>query len=108
MPDRHASSGALAEPDKLLKTPAAGRPVRVLLPLPLPAALDYLPPPGGAPEPGSFVHVPLGPRRLVGVVWEGADETLPAERLKPVFDVLPVPALRFELRRFVERVAAYT
>src|SRR5262249_42203896 len=85
-----------------------GRPVRVLLPLPLPAALDYLPPPDAAPEPGSFVHVPLGPRRLVGVVWEGADESLPAERLKPVLEVLPVPALRFELRRFVERVAAYT
>ena len=108
MPDRHASSPACAEPDKLLRTPEAGRPVCVLLPLPLPAALDYLPPPGAAPAPGSFVRVPLGPRRLVGVVWEGADGSLPADRLKPILDVLPAPPLRPELRRFIERVAAYT
>ncbi len=108
MPDRPASSPARAEPDKLLRTPEAGRPVCVLLPLPLPAALDYLPPPGAAPAPGSFVRVPLGPRRLVGVVWEGADGSLPADRLKPILDVLPAPPLRPELRRFIERVAAYT
>src|SRR6516164_1526809 len=108
MPDRHASSPARAEPDGILGTPEAARQVCVLLPLPLPATLDYLPPPGAAPEPGSFVRVPLGPRRLVGVVWEGADESLPTSRLKPVLEVLPAPALRPELRRFIERVAAYT
>ena len=47
---------------------ASGR-LRVLLPLPLPAALDYRPPEGeAAPEPGRFVRVSLGSRRLVGVV----------------------------------------
>jgi primosomal protein N' (replication factor Y) len=89
--------------------PQAAR-VRVMLPLPLPEALDYLPPGGIAPpEPGSFVRVGLGSRNLVGVVWEGnGGEELPLDRLKPVIEVLPAPPLRPEMRRFVERIAAYT
>jgi primosomal protein N' (replication factor Y) len=86
--------------------------VRVMLPLPLPEALDYLPPDGAMPpEPGSFVRVGLGSRRLVGVVWDAREESgdeVPVERLKPVIEVLPTPPLRPEARRFVERVAAYT
>jgi primosomal protein N' (replication factor Y) (superfamily II helicase) len=113
MPDDDASSpadicgfGAAARRES---EPDAGRYVRVLLPLPLPAALDYLAPQGTVSlEPGSFVRVPLGTRRLVGVAWDGAGGELPAERLKPVLEALPVPPLRPELRRFVERVAAYT
>ena len=115
MPDDHASS---ADPPIVCGSDAAGRSgkelaadrhVRVLLPLPLPTALDYLAPDGGAsPEPGSFVRVPLGGRSLVGVVWGGADGELPVERLKPVVEALPIPPLRPALRRFVERVAAYT
>src|SRR5947207_2683927 len=83
--------------------------VRVMLPLPLPEALDYLPPDGATPpKPGSFARVGLGSRRLIGVVWEEGGGELPPERLKPVLDVLPAPPLRPEMRRFVERVAAYT
>src|SRR6516162_5892406 len=113
MPDDHASSadppvadGAAAVSGEL---PAALRHVRVLLPLPLPA-LDYLATPEGMPlfEPGCFVRVPLGARTLIGVVWDEADIDVPAERLKPVVEALPTPHLRPELRRFVERVAAYT
>ena len=115
MPDDHASS---ADPPIAGGSDAAAptgeqsvalRHIRVLLPLPLPAALDYLAPEGGAtPEPGSFVRVPLGVRSLVGVVWDGAADGLAVERLKPVAEVLAIPRLRPELRRFVERVAAYT
>ena len=79
MPDDHASSAdrpivcgadVSGRPDREL---AADRHVRVLLPLPLPTALDYLAPDGGAPpEPGSFVRVPLGvaatPRAIGGSV----------------------------------------
>ena len=115
MPDDHASSAdrpivcgsdVSGRPDREL---AADRHVRVLLPLPLPSALDYLAPDGGVPpEPGSFVRVPLGGRSLVGVVWGVAEGELPVERLKPVVETLPIPPLRPELRRFVERVAVYT
>jgi len=83
----------------------AGSRIRVLLPLPLPEALDYL-----APEeldPGSFVRVPLAQRRVIGVVWDGAGDGLPAARLKPILESLPTLRLPPELRRFVERVAAY-
>jgi primosomal protein N' (replication factor Y) len=83
--------------------------VRVLLPLPLPAALDYrVPEDGAAPKPGQFVRVTLGPRQLIGVVWKGDADDVPAERLKPIAEVLPSPPLPEELRRFIERVAAYT
>ena len=87
----------------------AGRRLRVLLPLPLAGTLDYRAPEGEAvPEPGRFVRVTLGPRRIVGVVWDGEGDDVPDERLKPVAEILPTPKLPAELRRFVERVAAYT
>jgi primosomal protein N' (replication factor Y) len=89
---------------------AAPSPVKVLLPLPLRGALDYRPPDSGiAPLPGQFVRVSLGSRRVVGVVWDSQSEgEVPAERLKPVIEILPTPPLRPELRRFIDRVAAYT
>ncbi len=115
MPDRHASSAAAApgcERDETIEHTLPGdtvERVRVLLPLPLPEPLDYLIPHGTAPpQPGSFVRVPLGGRSLVGVAWDGAGGKLSAERLKPILETLPVRALSPDLRRFVERVAAYT
>ena len=105
MRDDHASSAA----PRPAEGGSPGRRIRVLLPLPLPEALDYLAPETGAlPAPGTFVRVPLGQRRLAGVVWEGASDEVPAERLKPVLESLPAARLGTELRRFVERVAAYT
>src|SRR5882757_3649943 len=112
MPDDHASStdpvAPAAERERGESETATHR-IRVLLPLPLPEALDYLVPQGTLPPaPGSFVRVPLGQRNLVGIVWDGAGDELPAERLKPVLEVLPIPQLQPDLRRFVERVGAYT
>src|SRR5580700_1522535 len=92
-------------PDALI---AANR-LRVLLPLPLPAALDYRALDGEAPpEPGRFVRVSLGPRKLIGVVWEGEGDDVAEERLRPIIEVLPTPPLPAELRRFIDRVAGYT
>ena len=113
MPDDHTSSTdpaarGTAEQERRESESATHR-IRVLLPLPLAEALDYLVPQGTLPpEPGSFVRVPLGQRNLVGIVWDGAGDELPAERLKPVLEVLPIPQLQPDLRRFVERVGAYT
>src|SRR5271155_5222679 len=108
MPDDHASSGE-PTPIGVCQQQTAMRRVRVLLPLPLPEALDYLLPEGASPpQPGSFVHVPLGQRSLTGVVWDGVGDELPEERLKPIIETLPTPRLPPALRRFVERVAAYT
>src|ERR1051325_2944254 len=113
-----ATSVAMAECAANSATPtgvasASGRRLRLMLPVPLPEALDYLALAGAPPpEPGAFVRVSLGSRRLIGVVWEGAaesaSEAVAKDRLKPIIEVLPTPLLRPELRRFVDRVAAYT
>ncbi|HTQ34528.1 MAG TPA: primosomal protein N', partial [Stellaceae bacterium] len=102
----------MAEDAASLARPAdcanAGDRLRVLLPLPLPAALDYRAADGAPPQPGRFVRVNLGPRRVIGVVWEGEADDVPEERLRPIVEVLPTPPLPEELRRFIDRVAAYT
>jgi primosomal protein N' (replication factor Y) (superfamily II helicase) len=88
----------------------ASGPIKVLLPLPLRGALDYRAPEGGdTPRRGRFARVSLGSRRVIGVVWDGqSDAEIPADRLKPLIEILPTPPLRPELRRFIDRVAAYT
>jgi len=93
----------------VMVSPEPARRIRVLLPVPLPDALDYLAPEGTPlPEPGAFVRVSLGSRRLIGVVWEGEADGVPEDRLKPIVEVLPTPPLRLEVCRFIDRVAAYT
>ena len=64
MPSRHAGSDHAAINDR----------VKVLLPLPLTGAFDYI---AGAGRPlgaGDFVRVPLGRRQLVGVVWDPPED----------------------------------
>ncbi|MDF1721618.1 MAG: primosomal protein N' [Minwuia sp.] len=87
--------------------------VRVLLPLPLGAAYDYLVADGDpVPVPGTLVRVPLGPREVSGVVWDedsAPDATRPdPQKLKPVLGIVAdVPMLHHEMRRFVDWVARY-
>ena len=91
MPDDHASSRE-PSPIGVGQQEVLARRVRVLLPLPLPEALDYLAAEGTSPpEPGSFVNVPLGQRSLTGVVWDGVGNELAEERLKPIIETLPTP-----------------
>ena len=49
------------------------RTVPVLVPMPAPRPYSYAVPEGMAVEPGSVVQVPLGPRQVIGVVWDGGD-----------------------------------
>ncbi len=73
--------------------------------------LDYRVPRGMAVEPGSIVVAPLGPRQLVGVVWE--PERMPSDaevgdnRLRNLIAVADAPPLRAPLRRLVEWTADY-
>jgi len=73
--------------------------------------LDYRVPHGMAVEPGSIVVVPLGPRQLVGVVWEPerlrCDAEVGDNRLRNLIGVLPAPPLRAPLRRLIEWTADY-
>ena len=73
--------------------------------------LDYRVPHGMAVEPGSIVVAPLGPRQLMGVVWEA--DRMPSEaevgdnRLRNLLAVADAPPIRAPLRRLVEWTADY-
>lgn len=69
--------------------------------------LDYRAPEGGCGT-GDFVEVPLGPRRVLGVVWGPGDGGFDEARLRAVFRVLDAPPMRAELRAFLARAAEYT
>ena len=104
MPDCPANSAA---PDDAAAPGAASRGVAAAA-VARTARIIRLPAGAEVPEPGTLVRVTLGSRRVIGVVWDERGAEVPPERLKPVVEVLPTPPLRPELRRFVDRVAAYT
>ncbi len=87
----------------------ASRVVPVLVPMPAPKAYSYAVPEGMAVEPGSIVQVPLGPRQVMGVVWDGTDDGIvDPKKLKPITQVFDCPPLAKEMRTFLDWVAAYT
>ncbi|KKX27789.1 primosomal protein N' [Rhizobium sp. LC145] len=93
----------------LFEAPAVNRVVPVLVPLPVPGPYSYAVPEGAHVEPGSVVQVPVGPRQLIGVVWDGDnDETLDPKKLRPITLVFDCPPLSKEMRSFIEWVASYT
>ncbi|MBB5715243.1 primosomal protein N' [Sphingomonas aerophila] len=73
--------------------------------------LDYRVPDTMSVEPGSIVVAPLGPRQLLGVVWEPdrmpSDAEVGDNRLRPLLAVADAPPLREPLRRLVEWTADY-
>jgi primosomal protein N' (replication factor Y) len=72
--------------------------------------LDYKVPEGVRVEPGSVVECPLGPRTVIGIVWEAErlpGTEVPAEKLRPLRGILPVPPLSAPLRRLIEWTADY-
>ena len=73
--------------------------------------LDYRVPHNMTVKPGSIVIAPLGPRQLVGVVWDEGSfpdvETVGDNRLRNLLDVLDAPPLPEPLRRLIEWTADY-
>ena len=73
-------------------------------------ALDYAVPDGMGLGPGDIVEVPLGPRRIVGVVWEAdrwATREVPDAKLRAVAARFAVPPVTAPLRRLIEWTGAY-
>ena len=104
--------------DKEPPPPKKGVLCRVLLPLPIAEPYDYLIPLDIANDsleglcPGTVIEVPVGPRRLNGVVWphsvgptgsSGRDK-----KLRFVLSVRDTPPLSAELLRTIAWVADYT
>jgi primosomal protein N' (replication factor Y) (superfamily II helicase) len=84
--------------------------VRVVLLTQAIGPLDYRLPEGVHAEPGSVVIVPLGPRKLAGVVWDDevfSDEPIDAKRLRAIYEVVDTPIIKPGLRRLVDWVADY-
>mgnify|MGYP002778105911 FL=1 len=72
--------------------------------------LDYRLPEGVAAPAGSVVVAPLGPRKVMGIVWDEGrlpGDAIAFERLRPILEVVPVPPLPEPLRRLIEWTADY-
>ena len=72
--------------------------------------LDYRVPDGLDVVPGHVAECPLGPRTVLGIVWEAErlpGDEVPAEKLRPIRGLLPVPPLPAPLRRLIEWTADY-
>lgn len=85
----------------------AGELVGVLTTEPLGRVLDYKAPEGGCGD-GDFVEVPLGPRKVIGVVWGKGEGKFDPARIRSVYRVLDAAPMRAELRSFLTRAAEYT
>ncbi len=81
--------------------------VSVLTAQPIDRFLDYKAPEGGCFN-AAFVEVPLGPRKVIGVVWGEGRGDFDNNKIRSVRRVLDVPPLREELKTFLEKAADYT
>ena len=59
-------------------------------------------------EPGQLVRVPLGPRSVLGVVWDDPSEFSDEARLKDIQEVYHGVRLPEDFRKFVDWIAQYT
>lgn len=84
--------------------------VSVLVPVAVPVAYSYKVPRGRTVVPGTVVKVPLGPREVIGAVWdETPDPAINPAKLKTISHIYDhTPPLDADLRRFVDWVANWT
>ncbi|RWO92411.1 primosomal protein N' [Mesorhizobium sp.] len=80
----------------------------VLVPMPAERPYTYAVPAGMRVVPGSIVRVPLGPRQVAGIVWDGAVEKVDAKKLRSIEQVFDCPPIDRAMRRFVDWIAQYT
>ncbi len=81
--------------------------VGVLTPEPIDRVLDYRAPEGGCWL-GAFVEVPLGPRKVLGVVWGDGKGDYDLAKIRSINRVLDAAPMREEMREFLTRAGAYT
>ena len=81
--------------------------VAVLTSQPLDRMLDYKAPEGGC-RLGAFVEVPLGPRKVLGVVWAPGMGDFDYAKTRSVIQVLDVAPMLQSMQKFLRRVSDYT
>ena len=81
--------------------------VAVLTSQPLDRMLDYKAPEGGC-RLGAFVEVPLGPRKVLGVVWAPGMGDFDYTKTRSVIQVLDVAPMLQSMQKFLCRVSDYT
>jgi len=81
--------------------------VGVLTTQPLDRVLDYKAPEGGC-HIGAFVEVPLGPRKVLGVIWGPGKGDYDYAKTRTIVRVLDVAPMRDEMQAFLTRAAEYT
>ena len=85
----------------------AGARIGVLTCEPIGRVLDYLAPEGGCGD-GDYLEVPLGPRKVLGVVWGKGEGSFDLAKLRTATRVLEAAPMRAEMRAFLGRAADYT
>jgi primosomal protein N' (replication factor Y) len=84
--------------------------VSVLVPAPVEVAYSYRLPIDMEAAPGSIVVVPLGPRKVIGVVWDEPEtpgKPVGDNRLREIERVFDAPPLSPAIRKFVDWISAY-
>lgn len=84
-----------------------GELVGVLTAQPLDRILDYKAPSGGCWR-GAFLEVPLGPRKVLGVVWGEGKGDFDYAKVRSVIRVLDAAPMREEMRNFLIKTGEYT
>jgi primosomal protein N' (replication factor Y) len=81
----------------------------ILLPIAFDHGFDYSVPDGIRVEPGDYVWVSFGRRRVCGVVWGPAEGGVAQEKIKAIESVAAhVPPMPETMRGFIDWVARYT
>ena len=91
-----------------MKKDSPAKTVPVLVPTPVDRPFSYAVPDGMTVEPGSIVRVPLGPREVAAVVWDGDGDAVDPKKLRPISAVFDCPPIDETARRFVDWVSSYT
>ncbi len=81
--------------------------IGVLTTQPLDRVLDYRAPAGGCVT-GAYVEVPLGPRKVMGVVWGPGKGDFDPAKVRAAFRVLDAAPMLPGMREFLGRAADYT
>lgn len=87
----------------------AGAVVPVLVPVPAARPYSYVVAKDDEVVPGSIVRVPLGPRTVMGIVWDGEpDGDIDTKKLRTIQQVYDGPPINQDIRHFIDWVARYT